>query len=127
MIKTVLHVDDDEDIRDIVRVALGHIGGLDIAQCGSGNEALQLLSEIHPDVILLDSMMPEMNGEQTFKELRKLEAGRSVPIVFVTAKVHEEAMRGFLDLGAAGVIVKPFDPLTLADDLRAICDRVAAR
>lgn len=127
MIKTVLHVDDDEDIRDIVRVALGHIGGLDIAQCGSGIEALQLLSEIHPDVILLDSMMPEMNGEQAFKELRKLEAGRSVPIVFVTAKVHEEAMRGFLDLGAAGVIVKPFDPLTLADDLRAICDRVAAR
>lgn len=127
MVMTVLHVDDDEDIRDIVRVALEQIGGLEVAQCDSGNAALQLLREIHPDVILLDSMMPEMNGEQTFKEMRKLEAGRVVPIVFVTAKVHEEAMRGFLELGAAGVIVKPFDPLTLADDLRAICDRAATQ
>ncbi len=127
MIKTVLHVDDDEDIRDIVRVALEHIGGLHVIQCGSGTEALQLFGKIHPDVILLDSMMPEMSGEQTFKELRKLEAGRSVPIVFITAKVHEEAMRGFLELGAAGVMVKPFDPLTLADDLRAICDRTATQ
>ncbi len=124
MLKSVLHVDDDEDIRDIAKVALETIGGLNVVQCGSGKEALKQLDSYMPDLILLDSMMPEMNGEQTLLEIRKRKEVARVPVVFVTAKVHDEARSNFLQLGAVAVVVKPFDPLTLADDLRAIWARL---
>lgn len=120
MLRNVLHVDDDEDIRAIACVALETIGGLNIVQCASGAEALERLNTFTPDLILLDSMMPGMNGEQTLLEVRKRADGKNVPIVFVTAKVHEEARRNFVHLGAAAIVVKPFEPLTLADQLRTI-------
>ncbi len=123
MLSTVLHVDDDEDIRDIAKVALETIGGLSLLQCSSGKEALKVLEGFTPDLIVLDSMMPEMNGEQTLLEIRKMSGAANVPVVFVTAKVHESARANFLQLGAIAVVVKPFDPLTLADELRAIWKR----
>ncbi len=123
MLRRVLHVDDDDDIRAIACVALEAIGGFELLQCSGGAAALASLESFVPDLIILDSMMPDMNGEQTFAQIRRRPAFSNTPIVFVTAKVHEEAKRNFLRLGAAAVVVKPFDPLTLSDQLREIWDR----
>lgn len=121
MIKNVLHIDDDEDIRAIVKLALEAIGGLQVVQCGSGSEALLLAESACPDVFLLDFMMPNMNGEETLQAIKNISHWKDIPVIFITAKAHHRATQDLLELGAAGVIVKPFDPLTLADDIRAIC------
>lgn len=125
MLQNVLHVEDDEDIREISRVALETVGGLRLVQCGSGLEALERLESYTPDLILLDSMMPGMNGEQTLLRIRSIKRCAKIPVVFVTARVHDEARTNYMQLGAVAVIVKPFDPLTVAEELRKIWERAS--
>ncbi|MTJ05856.1 MAG: response regulator [Sediminimonas qiaohouensis] len=117
---TVLHVDDEEDIRVIAKLALETVGGLEVFQCASGSEALEMAPRANPDLFLLDVMMPDMDGVQTLKLLRELPGFEHTPAIFMTAKVGAEDQEELLRCGAAAVIPKPFDPLTVASDIVAM-------
>ncbi|MCH9688930.1 MAG: response regulator [Deltaproteobacteria bacterium] len=119
-IRKVLLVDDDEDIRTIGQMALHDVGGLDTFLAAGGEAALEVAAREQPDVILLDVMMPEMDGPTTFRRLREGEATAAIPVVFVTAKVQRHEVQRYLGMGVVGVICKPFDPMTLPDELRRI-------
>ncbi|MEC3863160.1 response regulator [Mesobacterium sp. TK19101] len=113
----VLHVDDDEDIREIVNLSLETIGGLKVAQCVSGSDALSKVAEIQPDLFLLDVMMPEMSGIETLSRLRKIPGFEKTPAIFMTAKARADQSAALWDAGAAGVITKPFDPTSLPEQI----------
>jgi CheY-like chemotaxis protein len=119
----VLLVDDDDDIRSIGELALVEVGGMSVVLASSGAMALEVAARELPDVVLLDVMMPGMDGLTTFRRLREQPATATIPIVFVTAKVQRHEVQRYLELGAIGVIGKPFDPMTLPDELRAILAR----
>jgi len=119
-LKHVAYVEDDPDIREIARFALREIGGLQVDLYESGAAALGGLGRSPPDLILLDVMMPEMDGRATLRELRLAPETAATPVVFLTARVQDHEVADYRGLGAAAVLAKPFDPLTLADDVRAI-------
>ncbi len=121
-INKVLLVDDDDDIRTIGEMALHDVGGLDVVLASGGEEALLLARTEQPDVILLDVMMPQMDGLTTLRRLRQQPSTAKLPVVFVTAKVQHHEVQRYLELGAIGVIRKPFDPMGLPDELRAIVE-----
>lgn len=116
----LLHVDDDQDIRDVVELSLGLDTVFETQSCGSGTEALSIAADWKPDLILLDVMMPVMDGPATLKLLRDNSETADIPIVFMTARAQNREIESFCALGAAGVISKPFDPMTLAASVRAI-------
>ncbi|MBY6048577.1 response regulator [Vannielia litorea] len=113
----VLHVDDDDDIRAITQIALSVVGGLDVLQCASGEEALEVAEGYRPDLLLLDVMMPDMSGEETLAKLRLLSGLEATPVVFMTAKTHSDDVDHLMELGTKKVISKPFDPLSLANEV----------
>lgn len=121
-LKTILHVEDDLDIQEITRLALETIGGFIVEQCSSGRDALERASSFSADLFLLDVMMPGMSGEETLKELRKQPEFKDTPAIFMTAKAQPEEVQAFKDSGAIDVITKPFDPMTLADQIRESWD-----
>ncbi|WP_415182682.1 response regulator [Phaeovulum sp.] len=123
MLKKILHVDDDDDIRAVTRLALELVGGFTVFQCASGQEAIEQAESFAPDLILLDVMMPGLDGVQTFHRLKEVEALASLPIVFATAKVHAESVQQLHAIGAAGVIAKPFDPIELSNKLNLIWEQ----
>jgi CheY-like chemotaxis protein len=110
----VLHVDDEPDIREIVEVSLGLDPAFAVRSCASGGDALAATSDWSPDLILLDVMMPEMDGPMTLERLRARPQTADIPVVFMTARAQPSEFDRFLSLGAAGVIAKPFDPMTLS-------------
>src|SRR5258708_7213037 len=110
----VLHVDDEPDIREVVEISLGLDPAFALRSCASGKDALATTADWSPDLILLDVMMPDMDGPTTLLRLRERPRTAAVPIVFLTARTRVNEVDRFLSLGAAGVIAKPFDPLTLA-------------
>jgi len=114
----VLHVDDDPDIREVVEGSLALDSGLVSRSCASGNEALAVAAEWPPDIVLLDVMMPEMDGPATLARFRGDPRTADIPVVFMTARAQSREIDLFRSFGAAGVIRKPFDPLTLAASLR---------
>lgn len=120
----ILYVEDDPDIQAIAVMVLDAISGFTLEPCSSGSEALSKAVDFNPDLILLDVMMPGMDGPETLHALRQLPELANKPVVFMTAKVQPQEVQGYLDLGAVGVIAKPFDPMTLADQLREIWTRV---
>lgn len=122
----VLHVEDDPDIQEIAKIALEIVGGLEVHQFSSGAEAIAAAPGIRPDLFLLDVMMPNMNGEQTLAHLRDLPGFAGTPAIFMTAKAQINEIDALKQLGAAGVIVKPFDPMTLADQLLEIWESTKA-
>lgn len=115
----VLHVDDEPDIREVVDVSLSLDPDFETRSCGSGQEALAVAADWSPDVILLDVMMPVMDGPATLTRLRDNEQTAEIPVVFMTARAQSNEIVFFRSLGAAGVISKPFDPMTLAASVRA--------
>ncbi|MBZ4399021.1 response regulator [Myxococcus sp. MISCRS1] len=119
-LRKVMLVDDEEDIRAIGRLSLSRVGKWDTVLAASGAEALSKAAEELPDLILLDVMMPGMDGPTTFGELRKQAATSSTPIIFMTAKVQKQEVERYLGLGAVGVISKPFDPMTLPKEIRKL-------
>ncbi|WP_426748725.1 response regulator [Myxococcus faecalis] len=119
-LRKVMLVDDEEDIRAIGRLSLSRVGKWDTVLAASGAEALAKAAEELPDLILLDVMMPGMDGPTTFGELRKQAATSSTPIIFMTAKVQKQEVERYLGLGAVGVISKPFDPMTLPKEIRKL-------
>jgi CheY-like chemotaxis protein/HPt (histidine-containing phosphotransfer) domain-containing protein len=115
----ILHVDDEPDIREIVEMSLGLDPAFATRNCGSGQEALGVAAEWMPDFILLDVMMPEMDGPATLAQLRSDERTASIPVIFMTARAQAREVDHFRALGAIGVIAKPFDPMTLAASVRS--------
>ena len=122
-LQRVMCVEDDPDIRVIVKFALEKVGGLKVLVCGSGQEAIDHGPGFAPDFILLDAMMPDMDGPATLKALRQIPALAKVPLAFMTAKVQPSEIAGFKALGAVDVIAKPFDARTLAGTVKAIWER----
>ena len=120
----IMYVDDEPDIRAIVEMALQAVGGFTVTLCQDGREALEKAPRARPDLVLLDVMMPGMDGPQTLEALRRVPGLAGVPVVFVTAKVQPAEIARFRELGAADVIAKPFDPMALSDQVRAIWDRL---
>lgn len=116
----ILYVEDDPDIQAIAIMVLDTINGFTLEACNSGSDALEKAVAFNPDLILLDVMMPGMDGPETLKGLRNFPELANTPVVFMTAKVQPQEVQGYLSLGAVGVIAKPFDPMTLAQQLRDI-------
>jgi CheY-like chemotaxis protein len=122
-LQRVLYVEDEPDIQAVARVALEVVGGLVIRICSSGEEALREAVEFAPDMILLDVMMPGMDGPSTLKALQALPALAGIPVAFMTAKVQPSEVAHYTSLGALDVIAKPFDPMMLATQVRHIWER----
>ena len=118
-----LYVDDEPDIREVAELALSLDPEVEVRTCASGEEALATAPEWKPDLILLDMMMPRLDGPATLNKLRELPETRATPIVFVTARAQNREVQGLIDLGADGVIAKPFDPMTFAATARAYLSR----
>ena len=116
----ILLVEDESDIQAVAQLALEAVGGFTVKICCSGNEALQEAPIFEPDLILLDVMMPVMDGPSTLKVLRQLPLTAETPVIFMTAKVQPQERRFYEELGAIGVIPKPFDPITLSSTIQTI-------
>jgi CheY-like chemotaxis protein len=113
----ILIIDDEDDIREVAALSLETIAGWDVVTANSGTQGLARAIEQQPDAILLDVMMPGMDGPTTFRELRKNPATARIPVVLLTAKVQTNDQKRFADLGVEPVLLKPFDPLTLATQI----------
>ena len=120
---TILHVEDEPDIRDIAAVGLGEVSGYTVVSCATAAEALTAVREGGaPDLLLLDVMMPDMDGTDLLAALRAEPGMAGVPAVFVTAKTEPDEIAPLMDAGAADVVSKPFDPMTLGERIQAIWD-----
>ncbi|MGQ3891578.1 response regulator [Legionella sp. CNM-4043-24] len=115
---SILYAEDEEDIRSIAQIALEDIGGFSVTYCTNGLNALQQADTIIPDLLLLDVMMPDMDGPDTLRELRKRPGYATIPAIFMTAKIQADEVEEYKAMGAIDVIPKPFDPMTLADALK---------
>ena len=122
-LKRILYVEDEPDIQAVAKLALEAIGGFEVMVCSSGKEALENVIAFSPDLILLDVMMPGMDGPATLQAMRELPELSQTPAIFMTAKVQPQEVAGYKNLGALDVIPKPFDPMTLAENVRKILDR----
>ena len=115
----ILHVDDEPDIREVVELSLGLDPAFSVRSVDSGRAALAAVAEWTPDLILCDVMMPVMDGPTTLARLRAQPGTARIPVVFMTARAQSREIEQFKALGAAGVIPKPFDPMTLATAVRS--------
>lgn len=116
----ILYVEDEPDIRVVAQMALEAVGGFAVIACASGQEALSAAPHARADLLLLDVMMPGMDGPSTLKALRELPATAHTPVIFMTAKVQASEVAGYKGLGALEVIPKPFDPMELSAQIQRI-------
>jgi CheY-like chemotaxis protein len=116
----VLLVDDEPDIRRVAKLGLARVGGMEVVEAANGTEALARAKEDKFDAVLLDVMMPVLDGPSTLARLREDPATAGIPVVFLTAKAIAAEVDRLKSLGAAGVLTKPFDPMTLARDLKGV-------
>ena len=116
----ILYVEDDPDIQTVAKLALEMLGGYTLKICSSGSEAIESIGAFEPQLILLDVMMPGMDGPTTLGCLRELPQFANTPVIFMTAKVQPNEVAGYKALGAIDVIPKPFDPMILAGQVQAI-------
>lgn len=123
MTRHILHVEDDADIREIALLSLEFAGDFEVTQCASGEEALKALETLQPDILLLDVMMPGMNGVQLLANIRAIDALNSVPAIFMTARVQGTELQSLYDVGAIGVIAKPFDPVELGNEINNLIEK----
>ncbi len=116
----ILIIDDEDDIREVAALSLETVAGWEVAMASSGAQGVARAAEYRPDAILLDVMMPGMDGPSTFRELKKNPATAKIPVVLLTAKVQSNDQRRFADLGVEAVLFKPFDPLTLSTQIAGV-------
>jgi len=119
-LKRILYVEDEPDIQAVARIALENVGGFTLEICNSGQEAIARGPGFKPDLVILDVMMPGMDGVTTLQELRKLPGMSDVPAMFMTAKVQPNEVDQLRKHGAIDVIPKPFDPMTLSENIRSL-------
>jgi len=120
---SVLYVDDEPELREVGVMSLELDPGLEVRSCGSGQEALAMLENWKPDLVLLDMMMPDMDGPATHVVIRE-RYGDEFPVAYITARTQEAEQMRLKQQGAIGVLAKPFDPMTLAAQVRKLFDRV---
>lgn len=121
-LERILYAEDEPDIQAVAKLALEMIGGFKVLICGNGIEALEKVTAFAPDLILLDVMMPGMDGPTTLQNLRANPATAGIPVIFLTAKVQPPEVTQYQELGALNVVAKPFDPMTLAARVKQIWD-----
>ena len=119
-LKRILYVDDEPDILAVTTMTLTALGGYEVEACSSGPEALAKVAAFQPDLIMLDVMMPEMNGPQTLEALRAMEPAAHIPVLFITASAQPKEVDRLRGTGAIEVIVKPYDPEKLCDQVAEI-------
>jgi CheY-like chemotaxis protein len=117
MPRRILIIDDEDDIREVAALSLETVAGWEVMMAPSGAAGIVKAQELRPDAILLDVMMPMMDGPTTFRELRALPETANIPVILLTAKVQAADQKRFSDLGVSAVMFKPFDPLALAGDI----------
>ncbi len=117
---SILIIDDEEDIRAIAALSLETVAGWEVATANSGAQGVERAESLQPEAILLDVMMPGMDGRATFAALRKNQQTTAIPVVFLTAKSEASEREQLAALGVAGVLTKPFDPLTLPTQIAAV-------
>jgi two-component system, OmpR family, response regulator len=120
VLKRVLYVDDDADIREIVQMSLSLDGELTVGLSDGGERALTSMRAERPDLVMLDVMMPGMDGPSILARMRADDALKHIPVIFMTAKTHSSEVARFRGLSAIGVIAKPFDPMALGSQVRAL-------
>ena len=113
----ILIIDDEDDIREVAALSLESVAGWQVTTASSGAEGMRLAAAEVPDAILMDVMMPAMDGPTTFREMQKLPELASIPVILLTAKVQGVDQRRFAGLGVTAILFKPFDPLTLAEQM----------
>lgn len=119
----ILMVEDDPDIQAVASLALEAVGGFEVAVCSGGREALARVDDFAPDLVVLDVMMPGMDGPTVLGSLRARPATAHLPVVFMTAKAQAHEIASYKSLGALDVVTKPFSPMTLSDTLLSIWNR----
>jgi len=119
ILKRILLVEDDEKIAFVAVMVLEEFGGFKVRHCDSGQKALECFDAFAPQLVLLDVMMPGMDGPETLRNLLQNPNAQHVPVVFLTAKAQKHEQKAYFDTGAVGVIVKPFDPMALSDQVRS--------
>jgi DNA-binding response OmpR family regulator len=120
MSRKILLIDDEDDIREVATMTLETMAGFEVITAPNGIAGIAKAESERPDAILLDVMMPGIDGMTTFQRLQESETTRSIPVIFMTAKVQAADRKRLADLGARGVIAKPFDPMTLSDEVLAL-------
>lgn len=115
----ILYVEDDEDIAEVTQLTLTELGGFEVRHCASGSEAIRSIEVYQPQLLLLDVMMPNMDGPETLRHIHSKPGFEKLPVVFMTAKAQTHEQQEYIDMGALGVIIKPFDPLKLCDQIRS--------
>jgi CheY-like chemotaxis protein len=116
----ICYVEDDEDIQRIVRMSLERVGKMTVEVVGDPTMAIEAMTAFRPDLVMLDWMMPKMDGPTLFRQMKQRPETSALPVVFITAKASPRELDELLTLGAAGAISKPFNPKDLPDQLRAI-------
>jgi CheY-like chemotaxis protein len=119
-LRRVLYLEDDPLIAELAIMALEDLGGLTVRHCYSGREAIEAAPGFAPQLLLFDVMLPDMDGLQTVGHINGLTTGAEAPVIFMTAKAQKHQEQTYLDLGACGVIAKPFDPITLSDQVQTL-------
>ena len=119
-LQRVLLADDEPDILEISRIALETVGGFEVVVCPSGKMLLERLSEFQPDLVIVDVLMPDMTGPEVFEEIRRRPEFDEVPVIYLTGVIQEEELEGLRETGVADIILKPFDPMTLADRINGV-------
>jgi len=120
----ICYVEDDEDIQRIVRVSLERVGKMTVEVVGDPTKAIEAMSAFRPDLVMLDWMMPAIDGPTLFRQMKLRPETSALPVVFITAKAAQRDLDELLKMGAAGTISKPFSPKDLPDQLRAIWARL---
>lgn len=118
--KRILVIDDEEDIREVAQLSLEMVGGWEVLTASSGSEGIAKAEAEQPDAILLDVMMPDMDGPATFAQMQRRSSIQHIPVILLTAKVQATEQRRFAELGVAGIIAKPFDPMNLANQVAEV-------
>lgn len=119
LVRSILIIDDEDDIREVAALSLEAVAGWTVYTASSGKEGIASAGELQPDAILMDVMMPGMDGPTTFKAMQQTEGIQHIPVILLTAKVQGIDQRRFADLGVAAVLFKPFDPLLLSGQIAA--------
>ena len=126
-LQRILLADDEPDILEISRIALETVGGYEVSVCTSGRALLDRLTEFGPDLIIVDVLMPDMTGPEVLAEIRRQSEFDTVPVVYLTGVIQEAEIKDLLGTGVADVILKPFDPMKLADRIDGIWKEIYGR